>query len=177
MSKDQNEHVLVIDLGTGGPKAGLVDREGHVAACTSSPCQVFFLPGGGAEHDPAEWWSAIKICVKKVLQDSGVSTKNIIAVAVTTMWGVTVAVDERGEPLMRAMSWMDVRGAKYNRELVKGFPMVQGYQLDCCSSTWTSTASRPRPPIPSGTCCGSRMSSRRSTSAPTSSWSRWTTST
>ncbi len=93
------------------------------------PCQVFFLPGGGAEHDPAEWWSAIKACIKQVLHDSGVATKNIIAVAVTSMWGVTVAVDERGEPLMRAMSWMDVRGAKYNRELVRGFPMVEGYQL------------------------------------------------
>jgi xylulokinase len=129
MSKDQNEHVLVIDLGTGGPKAGLVDSEGHVAACASSPCQVFFLPGGGAEHDPAEWWSAIKTCVRKVLQESGVATKNILAVAVTTMWGVTVPVDERGEPLMRAMSWMDTRGARFNRELVKGFPMVEGYQL------------------------------------------------
>jgi xylulokinase len=129
MSKDQNEHVLVIDLGTGGPKAGLVDREGHAAACSSVPCQVFFLPAGGAEHDPVEWWSAIKTCVKQVLHDSGVSTKNIIAVAVTSMWGVTVAVDERGEPLMRAMSWMDMRGAKYNRELVRGFPMLEGYQL------------------------------------------------
>jgi xylulokinase len=129
MSKDQTEHVLVIDLGTGGPKAGLIDRDGNVAACTASPCQVFFLPEGGAEHDPAEWWSAIKICVKKVLHDAGVSTKSIIAVAVTTMWGVTVAVDERGEPLMRAMSWMDTRGAKHNRELVRGFPMVEGYQL------------------------------------------------
>jgi xylulokinase len=46
------------------------------------------------------------------------------------MWGVTVAVDERGQPLMNAMSWMDVRGAKYNRELVKGFPMISGYRLD-----------------------------------------------
>ena len=121
---------LVIDLGTGGPKAGLVDREGNVAACTSAPCQIFFLPEGGAEHDPLEWWSAIKTCISKVLQDSAVAPKHIIALAVTTMWGVTVAVDERGQPLMNAMSWMDVRGAKYNRELVKGFPMISGYRLD-----------------------------------------------
>ena len=66
---------------------------------------------------------------RRCCTNSGVSTKNIIAVAVTTMWGVTVAVDERGEPLMNAMSWMDVRGAKYNHELVKGFPMVEGFQL------------------------------------------------
>jgi xylulokinase len=124
-----SEYVLVIDLGTSGPKAGLVDREGHIAACTSLPCQVFFLPDGGAEHDPAEWWSTVKTCTKQVLQESGVPPKNIIAVAVTSCWSVTVAVDERGEPLMNAMSWMDVRGARYNWDKVKGFPSIMGYEI------------------------------------------------
>src|SRR5512143_2377914 len=118
--------VLVIDLGTGGPKVGLVDQEGNVVASASAPVQLFFLPDGGAEHDPAEWWSSIKSCVKKVLQASGVSPKKIIAVAVTSMWGVTLPVDERGEPLMNAMSWMDMRGVRYDHEIVKGFPNVQG---------------------------------------------------
>jgi len=122
-------HVLVIDLGTGGPKVGLVDQQGVVAACASAPVQLFFLPNGGAEHDPAEWWSSIKTCVKQALQASGLSPKDIIAVAVTSMWGVTLPVDEHGQPLMNAMSWMDLRGARYNHELVKGFPSVQGYKL------------------------------------------------
>jgi xylulokinase len=123
------EHVLVIDLGTGGPKVGLVDAEGRVAACTSAPVKLFFLPDGGAEHDPVEWWSSIKSCVKKVLQASGVSPKKIIAVAVTSMWSVTLPVDDRGQPLMKVMSWMDMRGARHNRDIVKGFPEVQGYKL------------------------------------------------
>jgi len=129
MSKDQNQYVLVIDLGTGGPKVGLVNQEGRVAACTSAPVQLFFLPDGGAEHDVAEWWSSIKTCVKVVLHESGVPQKDIVAVAVTSCWSVTVPVDAHGEPLMNAMSWMDVRGGPYNREIVKGFPKVQGYQL------------------------------------------------
>lgn len=124
-----NEYVLVIDLGTGGPKVGLVDREGSVAAFTSTPVQLFFLPNGGAEHDPAEWWSSITACVKQVMQTSGVSSNLVIAVAVTSMWSVTLPVDEQGKPLMNVMSWMDLRGARYNRELVKGFPNVQGYKL------------------------------------------------
>ena len=102
LEQGSKKYVLVIDLGTGGPKVGLVDQEGQVAACTSSPVQIFFLPEGGAEHDPAEWWSSIKTCVKTVLQDSGVPPKAIIAVAVTTMWSVTVAVDERG----RSIFWL-----------------------------------------------------------------------
>lgn len=80
------KYVLVIDLGTGGPK------EGCVAACASAPVQVFFLPDGGAEHDPAEWWSSITTCVKQVLQTSGVSPRAVIAVAVTGMWSDVVSL-------------------------------------------------------------------------------------
>ena len=123
------EYVLVIDLGTGGPKVGLVDQQGHVAACTSAPVQLFFLPDGGAENDPAEWWSTIKGCVKKVVQESGVDPKDVIAIGVTSMWSVTLAVDERGQPLMNVMSWMDKRGARHNADIVKGFPSVQGYKV------------------------------------------------
>lgn len=131
MLKDERsgKYVLVIDLGTGGPKAGLVDQDGCVVASASASVQLFFLPDGGAEHDPAEWWSSITACVRQVLQASGVPPKEILAVAVTSMWSVTLPVDEHGQPLMNVMSWMDLRGAPYNREIVKGFPNVQGYKL------------------------------------------------
>jgi len=127
--KQVDKYVLVIDLGTGGPKVGLVDNEGIVAAHTSAPVQLFFLPNGGAEHDPAEWWSGVTTCVKRVMQSPGVSPDKIVAVAVTSMWSVTLPVDEHGQPLMNVMSWMDLRGAPHNRELVKGFPNFQGYKL------------------------------------------------
>lgn len=123
------KHVLVIDLGTGGPKVGLVDQQGGIAAWASAPVQLFFLPDGGAEHDPAEWWSSMKACVKRVLVSSDVPPQSIIAVAVTSMWSVTLPVDEHGQPLMNAMSWMDLRGAPHNREIVKGFPSIAGYKL------------------------------------------------
>ena len=123
------EYVLVIDLGTGGPKVGLVDQEGRVAASASAPTKLVFLPNGGAEHDPDEWWSSIKTCVKRVLQESRLPAKLITAVGVTSMWSVTLPVDERGQPLMNVMSWMDLRGAPHNREIVKGFPSVEGYKV------------------------------------------------
>jgi xylulokinase len=131
MPEDQpsTNYVLVIDLGTSGPKVGLVDQQGRVACSTSAPVQVFFLPDGGAEHDPAEWWSTIRACMKKVIQASGVSPAAIIAIAVTSMWSVTLPVDKNGEPLMNAISWMDGRGAPYNRQIVKGFPNILGYKL------------------------------------------------
>jgi len=121
--------VLAIDLGTGGPKVGLVDEEARVVSSRSAPVQVTFLPGGGAEHDPMEWWAAITTCARQVLQEAGVAPDQVIAIAVTSMWSVTTAVDEQGQPLMNALSWMDGRGAPYNRKIMGGFPNVQGYQL------------------------------------------------
>ena len=131
MPEDQRstKYVLVIDLGSSGPKVGLVDQQGKVAGSASAPVQLFYLPGGGAEHDPAEWWSTITTCVKKAIRASGVPSAAIIAIAVTSMWSVILPVDENGEPLMNVMSWMDKRGAPYNRAIVKGFPNVQGYKL------------------------------------------------
>jgi xylulokinase len=123
------KYVLAIDLGTGGPKAGLVDQRGRVVSSASATVQLMFLPDGGAEHDPAEWWTTIVGCVKQVLAAARVEAEDILAVGVTSMWSVTLPVDENGEPLMHVMSWMDGRGAPYNRELVRGFPSIQGYKL------------------------------------------------
>ncbi len=123
------KYVLAIDIGTGGPKVGLVDQSGQVISSTSAPVQLFFLPNAGAEHDPAEWWSTITSCIKTVIQASQVPAAAIIAIAVTSMWSVTLPVDENGEPLMNVLSWMDGRGAPYNRQVVKGFPNIQGYKL------------------------------------------------
>ncbi len=123
------KYVLAIDLGTGGPKVGLVGQDGQVVCSAMAPTQTFFLPDGGVEHDPAEWWTAVAGCVKQVMQTSGVSPEAVVAVGVTSLWSVTVAVDEQGKPLMNAISWMDRRGAPYNREIVKGFPSVQGFKI------------------------------------------------
>ncbi len=67
MSEGQpsGKYVLVIDLGTSGPKVGLVDQQGRVACSTSAPVKLIILPGGGVEHDPAEWWSAITAVLSK----------------------------------------------------------------------------------------------------------------
>ena len=61
------EHVLAIDLGTGGPKAALVDRSGHITAHEFEPTALELLGDGGAEQDPDGWWAAITTAVRRVL--------------------------------------------------------------------------------------------------------------
>ncbi len=124
-----NNYVLAIDLGSGGPKVGLVDQQGAVKASGFAHTPLYFLPNGGVEQDPNEWWQTVSSTAKKVFQQSGVSPNEIVAISVTCQWSVIVPVDDQGDALMNAISWLDTRGAPYNRQITEGFPNIAGYQL------------------------------------------------
>ncbi len=124
-----NKYVIAIDVGNSATKVGLVDQDGKLVASASSRYDFIFLPDGGVEQVPEDWWQAVSYGVKKIIQDSGVAAQNIIAIGTTSQWSVTVPVNQHGDPLMNAISWLDTRGGKYNAEIVKGFPSVQGYGI------------------------------------------------
>jgi xylulokinase len=125
--KTSQKCVLAIDVGTSQTKVGVVNQDGKMVASAGGRYETRFLPNGGAEQVPAEWWELVTESAKQVIKESGVSAGEIVAIGTTSQWSVTVAVDEQGEALMNAISWMDSRGGKYNAEVVKGFPNLQGY--------------------------------------------------
>jgi xylulokinase len=120
-----NGAVLAIDLGTGGPKVALVDRDGFVLAREFEPTTLQLHPGGGAEQRPADWWSAITTASRRLL---AMHEADVRAVAVTGQWAGTVALDEAGEPLGDAVIWLDTRGAPHARRLAGGRVRVAGYE-------------------------------------------------
>ena len=123
----QNEHVLCIDLGTSGPKVSLVNRQGEVLMHEFEPTPISFLPNGGAEQIPGDWWNAVRHATKRLLARRIVPAQDIVAISATSQWSTTVPVDRNGRPLMNAVSWMDTRGAKYVKEITDGLIKIQGY--------------------------------------------------
>ncbi len=126
---DADNCVLAIDLGGGGPKVAVVSARGEFLARTSRSIATHYLPRGGAEQDPEEWWQTITSGVREVLESPTVDRTRIAAVSCTAQWSVTVPVDERGQHLMRAVHWTDTRGAPYTKALTGGLIKVQGYGL------------------------------------------------
>ncbi len=122
-------HVLAIDLGSGGPKAAVVSETGQVMASAEENITTHLLPQGGAEQDPHAWWNKVRRAAKSAIRESSVSAEDIVAVSCDSQWSVVTPVDERGEPLMNAIHWLDKRGGPYNRKITRGFPSVQGYGL------------------------------------------------
>lgn len=118
-------HVLAVDLGTGGPKVGLVSMAGHVVWQEHTRLPTRYLPGGGAVQDPHEWWRAISWSAKRALSSGLVDPAQVEAVCCTGQWGSTVPVGPDGEPVGDCVLWMDERGGRLSAQVIGG--PVAGY--------------------------------------------------
>lgn len=129
MTKNFENYVLTIDLGTSAVKVALVSVTGAVAGWEETALPLHLLPGGGAEQDPQDWWRAILDSSKKLLSKGLIPIRNVVAVCASTQGAGTVPVDKTGTPLMNCITWLDSRGAPYVHQAVKGAINVAGYDL------------------------------------------------
>jgi xylulokinase len=116
---------LAVDLGTGGPKVGLVSLAGTLAWSDHVPLPTRVLPGGGAVQDADEWWRVTVDATRRALASQVVRPDQVVAVACTGQWASTVPVDAGGRPVGECVLWMDTRGAKHARLAFGG--SVSGY--------------------------------------------------
>ena len=122
-------YVLALDHGTSGCKVALISVQGEVVDSAYEPTPLILLPGGGAEQDPEQWWSAFVAATRQLLSRGTVPLDTIEAVSVSSTFSSTVAVDRSGRALMNCLTWLDSRGAPYVKQVVSGFPSLQGYAL------------------------------------------------
>jgi xylulokinase len=103
---------LGIDVGTGGTRAVLIDRTGHVLASHSAdhaPVRSEHI--GWAEQDPDDWWRATQEAILGTLKAAaaaGHATK-VEAVGLTGQMHGCVMLDRDGRVLRPALIWADQR--------------------------------------------------------------------
>lgn len=119
--------ILTIDLGTSGPKVALFDLSARCIGNEFEEVPLLLYENGGAEQRPADWTNAITKCYQRLIANTKVNTKDIIAINCTAQWSGTVCVDKEGKPLMDSVIWMDTRGAEYVKKLTHGPIRVEGY--------------------------------------------------
>ena len=110
--------LLGIDVGTGGTRAVLIDREGKVVASRTADHQPFASPETGwAEQDPHDWWRAACEAVRQVLANSATPAVDVVAVGFSGQMHGAVLLDAAGNVLRPALIWCDQRSAPEADEL------------------------------------------------------------
>lgn len=102
--------ILAHDLGTSANKATLFSEDGRLVASATYPYRSEFLPGGAAEQDPEDWWTAVCASTQTLLETR--EADRVAAIAFSgTMMGC-LCVDGNGVPLRKHMMYCDQRATR-----------------------------------------------------------------
>ncbi|MFX0083463.1 MAG: FGGY-family carbohydrate kinase [Candidatus Hodarchaeota archaeon] len=108
--------ICVFDVGTTGARTVVFDINGKEIARDYEEYQIFKQPVGISEQDPLMWWNTIKKTCNNVSQK--VNTNDIIGISVASLRDTFTLIDNNGNHLHPAITWMDDRGEPSTKEWV-----------------------------------------------------------
>ena len=138
-------YVLAYDIGTTGVKTCLfrIDETISLVADAMRGYELYILPGGGAEQDPDEWWSAMCETTKELFTKTAVTPDRVEGISFCSQMQGLVLVDKDGVPVHRAFSYMDQRATEQRKRI-----MAYGPQIAARTSKNCSPRSKSRAPFP-----------------------------
>jgi xylulokinase len=102
-------YILAYDVGTSRTKAALVSQDGRVVAAAHEAYPTHYPAPLQAEQDPEDWWKAMAITARAVLESGRARPEEILAVACSTQMLNIIPVDSEVRPIRRCISWLDGR--------------------------------------------------------------------
>jgi hypothetical protein len=101
---------LAIDVGTGGPRAALVDRRGTILAIASREHEQIVPRFGWSEQRPADWWAGTMEAIREVLTRIENAPARVAAICACGQMHGTVLIDDDGQLAREAAPlWNDKR--------------------------------------------------------------------
>lgn len=122
-------YILTIDQSTSGTKALLTDRSGMIAGKEAMSHAQLYPQPGWVEHDPLEIYGNVLAVVRKVLDTTGISPRQLAALTLTNQRETAVVWDrDTGLPVYNAIVWQCRRTAAFCSELkARGAePVIRG---------------------------------------------------
>ena len=131
-------YYLGVDLGTTAVKMLIMNEQGKVERIVSRDYPLYLGDNGHSEQDPKDWWEAVKDGVKALV--SGFAPDQIRAVSFSGQMHGLVMLDEKDEPIRRAILWNDQRTQAQCDELHKtpGRDALIGYTANVALTGFTA---------------------------------------
>lgn len=133
------KYLIGIDVGTTGTKALLFDQERNILKRAYYSYKINNPKPGYAEQDPGEWYKAVVDTVSECVKN--ISDKEAVeAISISAQGGAMAPVDEKGNAVKEAVSWLDRRAKQEADELCQnkevnyyykntGWRLNDGYNL------------------------------------------------
>jgi len=120
--------IIAYDLGTGGVKASLHDEELKPLLKVFIEYQTYYPAAEKHMQKPEDWWEAVCVATKKLLEDSKTKPEEIACAALSGHSLVAVPMDEKGNALLDLVPiWSDTTGAGSAAEFFGRIPEKEWY--------------------------------------------------
>lgn len=104
------QYIIAYDLGTGGNKASLYDKDGVCIASTFIPYETMYPNAGWHEQRPMDWWNAVVKSTNRLLTEANVDKHEIECCGISGHSLGVVPLDRDGNLLREGTPiWSDSR--------------------------------------------------------------------
>lgn len=110
-------YLMGMDIGTSSTRAIIIDENGKLIASATGDYPLITPKPGWAEQNPEDWWKASVEVIKKVIEVSRVSPKEIAGIGPSGQMHGSVFLDKGGNVLRPALLWCDQRTQKQCDEI------------------------------------------------------------
>ncbi len=101
---------LAIDVGTGGLRSALVDRDGKILAFSHREHEQIVPRFGWSEQRPADWWAGTRATIRAVTDKVEGAAARVAAICSCGQMHGSVLIDDDGNPTLDAVPlWNDKR--------------------------------------------------------------------
>jgi len=121
--------IIAHDMGTSADKAILVTIYGEIIDSVTEDYPLYHPQSGYAEQNPDDWWNAIGLTTRIVLQKNNIDPSDVVGITFSSQMQCIIPVSKEGTPLTRGMTWLDGRSADLMREKLWTPPRVMGYNI------------------------------------------------
>lgn len=121
------KYLIAHDLGTSGNKATLFSTSGKLIKSITYSYNTRFFNGNWAEQNPEDWWKAVCVTNKQLLE--GIDKKQVEGLAFSGQMMGCVCVDKNGQLLRDAIIWADQRSVKEENILRSKIDEKEFYEI------------------------------------------------
>lgn len=131
--------IISHDLGTTGDKGCIWDLDGNLIASSKCSYPLYRPRPTWAEQDPEHWWRAFKVSTKRLLKQAHVDPREVEAIGFSGQMMSCLPLSARGEPLRRAIIWMDQRSFEQAEEIKRRIGEWEYYTITGVrpNATWS----------------------------------------
>jgi xylulokinase len=135
-------YLLGIDAGTTGLKAVLFDEKGKEIAIGRAEYSLIIPRANMAELDANSYWTGCIRAISEIFSKSKTDPAEIKALAISSQGETLIPIDKKGNPLMRAIVWLDNRSEKESEIIRRGFGVETIFEKTGqpeVAATWPAT--------------------------------------